>query len=166
VRVGVGISVIQGARIAGARDYRGRYPRQQTRDRKAFGATDVLNGAQVMRSANQAVKWRRCRYSFDAIGNRSCWSNASIVSHRAASPRWSAQFHRNESGIKSGHLFVEKRIQGLHGFESIPSGHAQDLDLYRRAASTWMTWLAVADGWKMLMNAFVRLEAGEVTRLC
>ncbi|HZP46572.1 MAG TPA: Zn-dependent alcohol dehydrogenase [Candidatus Binataceae bacterium] len=165
---GVGISVIQGARIAGARQIIAVDIRDnKLESAKHFGATAVLNGTsgdtvrEIKRLSNGGVD-----YSFDAIGNPKVLEQCIY----ALAPRGLATLvGAIQPDLKvefaAGHLFVEKRVQGCYmGSNRFHLDMPKYLDLYRQGRLNLDDMISRRRPLDEVNEAFRDMEAGEVTR--
>jgi S-(hydroxymethyl)glutathione dehydrogenase/alcohol dehydrogenase len=165
---GVGISVIQGARIAGARQIIAVDIRDNKLEiAKHFGATDAINGAttdavrEIKRLSNGGVE-----YSFDAIGNPKVLEQCVYcLAPRGLATLVGAIPPDQKVEFKSGHLFVEKRIQGCYmGSNRFPLDMPKYLDLYRQGRLNLDDMISRRGPLEEVNEAFRAMEAGEVTR--
>jgi S-(hydroxymethyl)glutathione dehydrogenase/alcohol dehydrogenase len=165
---GVGISVIQGARIAGARQIIA----VDIRDSKLatarhFGATDAINGTagdtvrEIKRLSSGGVD-----YSFDAIGNpRVLEQCIYCLAPRGLATLVGAIPPGQKVEFEPGHLFVEKRIQGSYmGSNRFPLDMPKYLDLYRQGRLNLDDMISKRSPLEGINEAFRAMEAGEVTR--
>jgi S-(hydroxymethyl)glutathione dehydrogenase / alcohol dehydrogenase len=165
---GVGISVIQGARIAGARQIIAVDIRDSKLEiAKHFGATEAINGSttdavrEIKRLSNGGVE-----YSFDAIGNVKVLEQCVYC----LAPRGLATLvgtipPDEKVEFKSGHLFVEKRVQGCFmGSNRFPLDMPRYLDLYRQGRLNLDDMISRRGPLEDVNEAFRAMEAGEVTR--
>ena len=165
---GVGISVIQGARIAGARQIIA----VDIRDSKLevarhFGATEAINGSttdavrEIKRLSNGGVE-----YSFDAIGNVKVLEQCVYcLAPRGLATLVGAIPPEQKVEFKSGHLFVEKRVQGCYmGSNRFPIDMPRYLDLYRQRRLNLDDMISRRGRLEDVNEAFRAMEAGEVTR--
>jgi S-(hydroxymethyl)glutathione dehydrogenase / alcohol dehydrogenase len=165
---GVGISIIQGARIAGARQIIAVDIRDNKLETaKHFGATDVINGAtadavrEIKRLSDGGVE-----YSFDAIGNpRVLEQCVYCLAPRGLATLVGAIPPDEKVEFKSGHLFVEKRIQGCFmGSNRFHLDMPKYLDLYRQGRLNLDDMISQRGRLEDVNEAFRAMEAGEVTR--
>jgi len=165
---GVGISVIQGARIAGARQIIAVDIRDNKLDiARHFGATEAINGAatdavrEIKRLSNGGVE-----YSFDAIGNPSVLEQCIYcLAPRGLATLVGAIPPDQKVEFKSGHLFVEKRVQGCYmGSNRFPLDMPKYLDLYRQGRLNLDDMISRRGRLEDVNEAFRAMEAGEVTR--
>jgi S-(hydroxymethyl)glutathione dehydrogenase/alcohol dehydrogenase len=165
---GVGISVIQGARIAGARQIIAVDIRDNKLEiAKHFGATEAINGAQV--DAVREIKRLSgggVEYSFDAIGNPSVLEQCVYcLAPRGLATLVGAIPPDQKVEFKSGHLFVEKRIQGCYmGSNRFHLDMPKYLDLYRQGRLNLDDMVSRRGRLEDVNEAFRAMEAGEVTR--
>ncbi|MBF6570653.1 MAG: Zn-dependent alcohol dehydrogenase [Candidatus Binataceae bacterium] len=165
---GVGISVIQGARIAGARQIIA----VDIRDSKLeaarhFGATEAINGSttdavrEIKRLSHGGVE-----YSFDAIGNVKVLEQCVYcLAPRGLATLVGALPPDEKVEFKSGHLFVEKRVQGCYmGSNRFPIDMPRYLDLYRQGRLNLDDMISRRGRLEDVNEAFRAMESGEVTR--
>jgi S-(hydroxymethyl)glutathione dehydrogenase/alcohol dehydrogenase len=165
---GVGISVIQGARIAGARQIIA----VDIRDSKLatarhFGATDVIDGTagdtvrEIKRLSGGGVD-----YSFDAIGQPKVLEQCIYcLAPRGLATLVGAIPPDQKVEFSSGHLFVEKRIQGCYmGSNRFHLDMPKYLDLYRQGRLNLDDMISRRGRLADVNEAFRAMEAGEVTR--
>jgi S-(hydroxymethyl)glutathione dehydrogenase / alcohol dehydrogenase len=165
---GVGISVIQGARIAGARQIIA----VDIRDNKLeiarhFGATEAINSAsadavrEIKRLSNGGVD-----YSFDAIGNpRVLEQCIYCLAPRGLATLVGAIPPGQKVEFEPGHLFVEKRIQGCYmGSNRFHLDMPKYLDFYRQGRLNLDDMISRRSPLEQINDAFRAMEAGEVTR--
>jgi len=165
---GVGISIIQGARIAGARQIIAVDIRDNKLETaKHFGATATINGTAgdtvraIKRLSDGGVD-----YSFDAIGNPKvieqcvyCLAPRGLATLVGAiPPGQKIEFDPN-------HLFVEKRLQGsFMGSNRFHLDMPKYLDLYRQGRLNLDDMISKRAPLTAINEAFRAMEAGEVTR--
>jgi S-(hydroxymethyl)glutathione dehydrogenase/alcohol dehydrogenase len=165
---GVGISVIQGARIAGARQIIA----VDIRDNKLeaarhFGATAAVNSTstdvvrEIKRLSNGGVD-----YSFDAIGNpRVLEQCIYCLAPRGLATLVGAIPPGQKVEFEPGHLFVEKRLQGCFmGSNRFHLDMPKYLDLYRQGRLNLDDMISRRSPLDEINEAFRAMEAGEVTR--
>jgi S-(hydroxymethyl)glutathione dehydrogenase/alcohol dehydrogenase len=165
---GVGISVIQGARIAGARQIIAVDIRDnKLENAKHFGATHVLNGTvgdtvrEIKRISDGGVD-----YSFDAIGNPKVLEQCIYcLAPRGLATLVGAIAPDQKVEFASGHLFVEKRVQGCFmGSNRFHLDMPKYLDLYRQGRLNLDDMISRRRPLSEVNEAFKDMEAGEVTR--
>ena len=165
---GVGISIIQGARLAGARQIIA----VDLLDRKLetarhFGATDTLNATDgdVVRAIKK-LSDGGVDYSFDAVGNvdlvEQCFyclgprGTATVVG--AIPPDQKLQ-------LIPGHFFLEKRLIGcMMGSNRFHLDAPRYLELYRQKRLDLDSMVSRHVALDDVEDAFRAMEAGEVTR--
>jgi S-(hydroxymethyl)glutathione dehydrogenase/alcohol dehydrogenase len=165
---GVGISVIQGARIAGARQIIAvDLLDSKLETAKHFGATDTLNSSgidpvkEIKRLSGGGVD-----FAFDAIGNK----QVSEQCFYALAPRGLATIvgalpPGAKLEINAGHFFVEKRIQGCFmGSNRFQLDMPRYLDLYRQGRLNLDDMISRRARLDDINDAFRAMQAGEVTR--
>jgi S-(hydroxymethyl)glutathione dehydrogenase/alcohol dehydrogenase len=166
---GVGSSVIQGARIAGAGQIIAvDVVDSKLESSKKFGATDTVNAAKV--NPVEAIKELSdggVEYSFEAIGNVKTIEQAIL----ALMPRGTATLigvTPDADELKVNAYFVisgERRVQGHH---LLYSAGALDqryiVGLYRRGLLNLEDMVSRHGGLEDVDNAFRVMEKGEVVR--
>ncbi len=165
---GVGISVIQGAQIAGARQIIAvDILEHKLETATHFGATDTINSAridpvkEIKRLSGGGVE-----FAFDAIGNK----QVSEQCFYALAPRGLATIvGALPPGVKleltAGHFFVEKRIQGCYmGSNRFQLDMPRYLDLYRQGRLNLDDMISRRARLEDVNEAFRAMQAGEVTR--
>lgn len=165
---GVGISVIQGARIAGSRQIIA----IDLLDNKLalarhFGATHTINASsadavrEIKRLSNGGVD-----YSFEAIGNREVAEQCFYcLAPRGTATIVGAIPAGQKIELNAGHFFVEKRIQGCYmGSNRFHIDMPRYLDLYRQGRLNLDDMVSRHGRLADVNEAFRAMEAGEVTR--
>ena len=165
---GVGISVIQGARIAGARQIIAvDLLDHKLKTAKHFGATETLNASsgdvvkEIKRLSNGGVD-----YSFDAIGNKQVTEQCFY----ALAPRGLAMIvgvlpPGQKLELNPAHFFVEKRIQGsFMGSNRFQLDMPRYLELYRQGKLNLDDMISRRGRLEDVNEAFRAMQAGEVTR--
>ena len=165
---GVGISVIQGARIAGARQIIAvDLLDHKLETAKHFGATDTLNGAsgdvvkEIKRLSGGGVD-----FAFDAIGNKQVTEQCFY----ALAPRGLAMIvgvlpPGQKLELNPAHFFVEKRIQGsFMGSNRFQLDMPRYLELYRQGKLNLDDMISRRGRLEDVNEAFRAMQAGEVTR--
>ncbi len=165
---GVGISIIQGARIAGARQIIAvdlLDPKLEVA--RHFGATDTVNAAvadpvrTIKRMSNGGVD-----YSFEAVGNARLAEQCfySLASHGTATLVGAIPSDQKIE-LKPGHFFVEKRIIGCFmGSNQFHIEAPRYLELYRQKRLDLDSMVSRHARLEEVQEAFRAMEAGEVTR--
>jgi S-(hydroxymethyl)glutathione dehydrogenase/alcohol dehydrogenase len=165
---GVGISIIQGARIAGAR----RILAVDLNDNKLagarrFGATDTLNPAGV-----DTVKQIRkilgggADYAFEAVGVPALLEQAFYcLGPRGTAVLVGAIPAGTHVSLNPGHFFLEKRIIGcMMGSNRFTLDAPRYLELYRQGRLDLDGMVTRHAPLADVNEAFRAMEAGEVTR--
>jgi S-(hydroxymethyl)glutathione dehydrogenase/alcohol dehydrogenase len=165
---GVGISVIQGARIAGARQIIAvDLLDHKLETAKHFGATDTLNGKsgdivkEIKRLSSGGVD-----FAFDAIGNKQVTEQCFY----ALAPRGLAMIvgvlpPGQKLELNPAHFFVEKRIQGsFMGSNRFQIDMPRYLELYRQGKLNLDDMISRRGRLEDVNEAFRAMAAGEVTR--
>ena len=165
---GVGISIIQGARIAGARQIIAvDLLDSKLETARHFGATDTINSSsgdpvkEIKRISNGGVD-----FSFDAVGNKQLveYCFYSLVPHGLATIV-GALPPNQKIELNSGHFFVEKRIQGCYmGSNRFQLDMPKYLDLYRQGRLNLDDMITRRGRLEDINEAFRAMQAGEVTR--
>jgi S-(hydroxymethyl)glutathione dehydrogenase/alcohol dehydrogenase len=166
---GVGSSVIQGARIAGAGQIIAvDVVDSKLESSKKFGATHTVNAAKV--NAVEAIKELSdggVEYSFEAIGNVKTIEQAIL----ALLPRGTATLigvTPDADELKVNAYFVisgERRIQGHHLIYSVGAlDQRYIVGLYRRGLLNLEDMVSRHGGLEDVDSAFRAMEKGEVVR--
>jgi S-(hydroxymethyl)glutathione dehydrogenase/alcohol dehydrogenase len=165
---GVGISVIQGARIAGARQIIAvDLLDSKLETARHFGATDTINASsgdpvkEIKRLSNGGVD-----FSFDAVGNKQLveYCFYSLVPHGLATIV-GALPPNQKIELNPGHFFVEKRIQGCFmGSNRFQLDMPKYLELYRQGRLNLDDMITRRGRLEDINEAFRAMQAGEVTR--
>lgn len=165
---GVGISVIQGARIAGARQIIAvDLLDQKLETAKHFGATDTINASsgdpvkEIKRLSNGGVE-----FSFDAVGNTKATEHCFYsLAPRGLTTIVGALPPGQKLELTAGHFFIEKRIQGCYmGSNRFQRDIPRYLDLYRQGRLNLDDMISRRGRLDDVNEAFRAMEAGEVTR--
>ena len=165
---GVGISIIQGARIAGALQIIAvDLLDQKLETARHFGATHTLNASdgEVVRAIKR-LSDGGVDYSFDAVGN------AGLVEQcfYCLAPRGTATVvgvipPDQKIQLTSGHFFVEKRLIGcMMGSNRFHLDAPRYLELYRQKRLDLDSMVSRHVRLDEVEDAFRAMEAGEVTR--
>jgi S-(hydroxymethyl)glutathione dehydrogenase/alcohol dehydrogenase len=165
---GVGLSVVQGARIAGARQIIAvDLLDNKLEMAKHFGATHVVKA-----SAGDAVREIKrlsdggVDYSFEAIGNRQIAEQCFYCQ----APRGTATLvgaipTGQKVELNAGHFFVEKKIQGCYmGSNRFRLDMPKYLDFYRQGRLNLDDMVSRRGRLEDVNEAFRAMEAGEVAR--
>jgi S-(hydroxymethyl)glutathione dehydrogenase/alcohol dehydrogenase len=165
---GVGLSVIQGARIAGARRIIAvDLLENKLAMAKHFGATDTVNASsgdavrEIKRISQGGVD-----YSFEAIGNRQVAEQCFYcLAPRGTATLVGAIPTGQKIELNAGHFFVEKRIQGCYmGSNRFRLDMPKYLDFYRQERLNLDDMVSRRARLKDVNEAFRAMEAGEVAR--
>ncbi len=165
---GVGISIIQGARIAGALQIIAvDLLDQKLETARHFGATDTLNASdgEVVRAIKR-LSDGGVDYSFDAVGN------AGLVEQcfYCLAPRGTATVvgvipPDQKIQLTPGHFFVEKRLIGcMMSSNRFHLDAPRYLELYRQKRLDLDSMVSRHVRLDDVEDAFRAMEAGEVTR--
>ena len=166
---GVGISIIQGARIAGARQIVAvDILPHKLEIAERFGATDTVDGSQgnVVKAIKKLTAGG-ADYSFDAIGRKEvaeqclyCLRPRGLATLVGAIYPTTTQLE-----LMVGHFFVEKRIQGCFmGSNRFQQDAPRYLELYRQGRLNLDDMVTQQIRLERINEAFDAMEAGEVTR--
>ncbi len=165
---GVGISIMQGARIAGARQVIAvdRLPRKLDEARR-FGATEVVNAADT--DAVKAVRRLTgggADYAFEAVGLPQLLEQAFYcLAPRGTAVLVGAIAHGQHVSVNAGHFFLEKRIIGcMMGSNRFTLDAPRYLELYRQGRLDLDGMVTRHARLEEVGEAFRAMEAGEVTR--
>ncbi len=166
---GVGISIVQGARIAGARQIIGiDLVEDKLALAKHFGATHTVNGnsadvvKQIKRLSNGGVD-----YAFDAVGNKLLAEQCLYcLRPRGLATLVGAIYPVTDKvELMAGHFFVEKRIQGCYmGSNRFQQDVPRYLDLYKQGRLNLDDMISERMPLDNINEAFAAMKAGEVAR--
>jgi S-(hydroxymethyl)glutathione dehydrogenase/alcohol dehydrogenase len=165
---GVGASIIQGARIAGARQIIAVDLLDSKLDAATrFGATHKVNASKVdpvkeiKRLSDGGVE-----YSFEAIGNPRVLEQAFYcLAPRGICTLVGAIPTGQKIEVVAGHFFVEKQIRGCFmGSNRFHIDMPAYLDLYRQGRLNLDDMVSRRGRLEDVNEAFRAMEAGEVTR--
>lgn len=165
---GVGISVIQGARIAGARQIIAvDLQDQRLKSALHFGATDTINSStgDTVKTIKKMTKGG-ADFAFDVVGLPKLLEQAFYcLAPRGTAVLVGAIAPGAMISLNAGHFFVEKRIIGcMMGSNRFTIDAPHYLELYRQGRldlDAMVTRQAPLEG---VSEAFRAMEAGEVTR--
>lgn len=165
---GVGISVIQGARIAGARQIIAiDLTDSKLENALKFGATDTINSTDLdVVKAIKKMSRGGVDYAFEVVGLPKLLEQAFYcLAPRGTAVLVGAIGPGQTVAINPGHFFQEKRIMGcMMGSSSFTVDAPRYLELYRQGRldlDAMVTRHAPVD---KVDEAFRAMEAGEVTR--
>lgn len=166
---GVGVSIIQGARIAGARMIIGiDVLDEKLETAQHFGATHTLNGShpnivkEIKRLTNGGAD-----FAFDAVGRKEIAENCLYcLAPRGLATLVGAVYPvTTKLELTVGHFFVEKRIQGCYmGSNRFQRDAPRYLDLYKQGRLNLDDMISRRISLAEINDAFRAMEAGEVTR--
>lgn len=165
---GIGISIIQGARIAGARQIIAvDLLDQKLETARHFGATDVINAStgdtvkEIKRLSNGGVD-----FAFEAVGNKQLAEQCLYaLAPRGLATLVGAMPPGQKIELNAGHFFVEKRVQGCFmGSNRFQLDMPRYLDLYRQGRLNLDDMISRRGRLEDVNEAFRAMEAGEVTR--
>ena len=165
---GVGISVMQGARIAGARQIIAvDILDDKLQSALAFGATDIINSSKV-----DPVKTIRkmtgggAEFAFEVVGIPELLEQAfyCLAPHGTAILVGAIPVG-TKVAVNAGHFFLEKRIIGcMMGSNRFTVDAPRYLDLYRQGRLDLDGMVTRHEPLDQIGNAFEAMESGEVTR--
>jgi S-(hydroxymethyl)glutathione dehydrogenase / alcohol dehydrogenase len=165
---GIGISIIQGARIAGARQIIAvDLLDHKLETARHFGATETINSSttdpirEIKRLSDGGAD-----YSFEAIGNRTvleqcfyCLAPRGICTLVGAIPTG------QKVELLAGHFYVEKQIRGCFmGSNRFHLDMPRYLEFYRQGRLNLDDMVSRRGRLDQVNEAFRAMEAGEVTR--
>jgi S-(hydroxymethyl)glutathione dehydrogenase / alcohol dehydrogenase len=165
---GVGVSIIQGARIAGARQIIA----VDINDAKLaaalrFGATETLNssGIDVVRQLRKMTRGG-ADFAFEAVGVPALLEQAFYcLGPRGTAVLVGAIPSGEHVSVNAGHFFLEKRIVGcMMGSNRFTLDAPRYLDLYRQGRLDLDGMVTRHEPLERVNEAFRAMEAGEVTR--
>lgn len=165
---GVGISVIQGARIAGARQIIAvDLLDEKLASARKFGATDVINAA-----AGDTVKTIRkmtgggADYAFEAVGVPKLLEQAFYcLAPRGTAVLVGAIPHGEVVTLNAAHFFLEKRVMGcMMGSNRFTIDAPRYLEFYRQGRLDLDAMVTRHQPLERIDEAFRAMTAGEVTR--
>jgi S-(hydroxymethyl)glutathione dehydrogenase/alcohol dehydrogenase len=165
---GVGISVIQGARIAGARQIIAvDLLDSKLETARKFGATDTVNASKVdpVREIKRLTNGGP-EYAFEAIGNKQAAEQAFYcLASRGTLTMVGVIGGGQKLEINPMHFMVEKRIQGCNmGSNRFHLDMPKYLDFYRQGRLNLDDMVSRHGRLENINEAFRAMEAGEVTR--
>jgi S-(hydroxymethyl)glutathione dehydrogenase / alcohol dehydrogenase len=165
---GVGTSIIQGARIAGARQIIAvDLLDSKLETARHFGATDTVNASKADPVKEiKALSDGGVDYSFEAIGNKQvleqcfyCLAPRGICTLVGAIPTG------QKVELIAGHFYIEKQIRGCFmGSNRFHLDMPKYLDLYRQGRLNLDDMVSRHGHLEDVNEAFRAMEAGEVTR--
>ena len=165
---GVGISIIQGARIAGARQIIAvDLLDAKLETAKAFGATDTLNPSEG--DPVRAIKKMSAGgvdYAFEAVGNVDLVAQCFYATAPHGLTVVVGAIPPDQTlSLIPGHFFLEKRIVGcMMGSNRFHLHAPQYLELYRQGRLDLDGMVSRQARLDDVEDAFRAMEAGEVTR--
>jgi S-(hydroxymethyl)glutathione dehydrogenase / alcohol dehydrogenase len=165
---GVGCSVIQGARLAGARQIIAiDIVASKLEAASHFGATDVLlSGSEDPVKAIKRLSGGGVDFAFDAVGN----TTRTAQCFYALAPRGLAVVvgaipQGQKLELEPGHFYVEKMITGsIMGSNRFHIEAPQYLELYRQGRLDLDAMISARVTLDGVEGALAAMEAGEVTR--
>lgn len=165
---GVGISVIQGARIAGARQIIAvDLLDSKLANAKRFGATDTINPSQA--DAVKTIKKMTrggADFAFEAVGVPKLLEQAFYcLAPRGTAILVGAIAQGEQVTLNPGHFFQEKRIMGcMMGSNRFTIDAPHYLELYRQGRLDLDGMISRHEKLERVAEAFRAMNAGEVTR--
>ncbi len=165
---GVGISVIQGARIAGARQIIAvDLLDEKLKSARHFGATDTINSGQL--DAVRTIKKMTgggADYAFEVVGLPQLLEQAFYcLAPRGTAVLVGATRPGEKVALNAGHFFLEKRVMGcMMGSNRFTIDAPHYLDLYRQGRLDLDAMVTRHEPLERVDAAFAAMSAGEVTR--
>lgn len=165
---GIGISIIQGARIAGARQIIAiDLLDHKLETAKHFGATHTINASagdpvkEIKRLSDGGVD-----FAFEAVGNKKLAEQCLYaLAPRGLATLVGAMPPGEKVELNAGHFFVEKRVQGCFmGSNHFQLDMPKYLELYRQGRLNLDDMISRRGRLDDVNEAFRAMEAGEVTR--
>lgn len=165
---GVGISIMQGARIAGARKIIAvDLNDDKLKNALQFGATDTLNGADgdTVKAIKKMTKGG-ADYAFEAVGIPALLEQAFYcLSPHGTAVCVGAIPVGDKVSFNAAHFFQEKRIIGcMMGSNRFTIDAPRYLELYRQGRLNLDDMVTRHEPLDRITDAFNAMEAGEVTR--
>jgi len=165
---GVGTSVIQGARIAGARQIISvDLSDDKLKTAVHFGATDTINGAEVdvVKTIKKMTRGG-ADYAFEAVGLAKLLEQAFYcLAPQGTAVVVGAIPVGEQVSFNAGHFFQEKRIIGcMMGSNNFRIEAPQYLELYRQGRLNLDDMVTQHEPLDRVTNAFEAMETGKVTR--
>lgn len=165
---GVGISIIQGARLAGARQIIAvDMLDAKLASAKAFGATDTLNpaGIDVVKTLKKMTKGG-ADFAFEAVGVPALLEQAFYcLAPRGTAVLVGAIPMGEKVAVNPAHFFQEKRIIGcMMGSNRFSLDAPRYLEFYRQGRLDLDGMVSRHARLEEVNDAFRAMEAGEVTR--
>jgi len=165
---GVGISVMQGARIAGARQIIAvDLLDEKLKSAQTFGATDIINSSNVDPvKAIRKMTGGGADFAFEVVGLPQLLEQAfyCLAPHGTAVLVGAIPVGEKIS-VNAGHFFLEKRILGcMMGSNRFTIDAPHYLDLYRQGRLDLDAMVTRHEPLERIGSAFEAMTAGEVTR--
>lgn len=165
---GVGCSVIQGARIAGARQIIAVDLLDARLDSaRHFGATDVINsGAQDAVKTIKKMTGGGADFAFEVVGLPQLLEQAFYcLAPRGTAVLVGATKPGAKVSLNAGHFFLEKRVIGcMMGSNRFTVDAPQYLELYRQGRLDLDAMVTRHEPLERVSEAFSAMESGAVTR--
>lgn len=165
---GIGVSIIQGARLAGARQIIAvDLLDSKLQNARHFGATDTLNPADT--DPVKAIKKMTgggADFAFEAVGVPKLLEQAFYcLAPRGTAVLVGAIAQGQQVTLNPGHFFQEKRIIGcMMGSNRFTVDAPHYLELYRQGRLDLDAMVSRHEPLDRIGEAFRAMEAGEVTR--
>ena len=166
---GVGISIIQGARLAGASQIIAvDLLAHKLETARRFGATDTIDASSALDVVKEIKRMSRggVEYSFEAVGNRILAEQClyCLAPHGTAT-LVGAMPEGEKLEVLAGHFFVEKRIQGsFMGSNRFHVDLPRYVELYMQGRLNLDDMVTRRGRLEDVNEAFRAMEAGEVVR--
>lgn len=165
---GVGISVIQGARIAGARQIIAvDLVDTKLAEARKFGATDVINATtgDTVKTIRK-MTGRGADFAFEAVGVSKLLEQAFYcLGPRGTAVVVGAIPHGETVSFNAAHFFLEKRVIGcMMGSNRFTLDAPRYLEFYRQGRLDLDAMVTRHEPLERIGEAFRAMEAGEVTR--
>ena len=165
---GVGASIIQGARIAGARQIIAiDIVPSKLETARHFGATDVLlSGSEDPVKAIKRLSQGGVDYAFDAVGNATLAAQCFYsLAPRGLAVVVGAIPQGQKLELEPGHFYVEKSITGsIMGSNRFHIDAPNYLELYRQGKLDLDAMISARVDLDHIDDAMAAMQAGEVTR--
>jgi S-(hydroxymethyl)glutathione dehydrogenase/alcohol dehydrogenase len=165
---GVGISVMQGAKIAGARQIIAvDILDEKLKTALTFGATDIVNSSKEDPvKAIRKITGGGAEYAFEVVGVPELLEQAFYsLSPNGTAVLVGAIPVGTKVAVNAGHFFLEKKIIGcMMGSNRFTVDAPRYLDLYRQGRLDLDSMVTRHEPLDRIGDAFTAMESGEVTR--
>ena len=165
---GVGISVMQGAKIAGARQIIAvDILDEKLKTALPFGATDIVNSSKEDPvKAIRKITGGGAEYAFEVVGVPELLEQAFYsLSPNGTAVLVGAITEGTKVAVNAGHFFLEKKIIGcMMGSNRFTVDAPRYLDLYRQGRLDLDSMVTRHEPLDRIGDAFSAMESGEVTR--